>query len=266
MKKIGEFLKDTGKRLVSWFFMTFGIIVLWGYIIDFIKTHSVGNLHGRVGYFILMVFSAIGTPIHECAHWLGCKLFGFRVYDVALFRPRGALYDGVLGYVSFSYEYDNVLDLLGCTVTAMAPILIGVPIMFLIIRIAFPEAYKEIGECAEKAAKKGKKSWLSFLGSFAKGYYYGLFDLKGWGVLRGILVTYALISISMHMTLSLADIKVALLGMWVIALAYLIFAIVTAILKKEYKTSVLKVGSFISGIMSVGVFFNLIMFVISLIL
>lgn len=266
MDKIGAFLKDTGKRLVSWFFMTFGIVVLWGFIIDWLKGRSLSNLHGKAGYFLWMFFSAVGTPLHEGAHWLGCKLFGFNVYDVVLFRPRGAMHDGILGYVSFTYEQDSILNMLGCTITAMAPLFIGIPLMFLVLKAFFPEADKEINSCVEKAAQKGKKGWVSYIGSFAKGYYYGLFDLKGWGVLRGIIVTYVLISISMHMTLSPADISVAFFGMWVIALLYLLFAIITAILKKEYKESVLKAASFISGVMSVGVFFNLIVFLITYVL
>lgn len=263
MEKIGTFLKDMGLRFISWLFMTFGLIAVWGWVLSTVTEHAIKNLHGRLGYYILMFFSIVGTPLHELSHWLGCKLFGFRIYDVDLFRPRAAMYDGVLGYVSFIYDKDNIWQQFGCTFTAMAPLVFGTIVMFLILRFAFPEAKKEIDECIAKAKEKGKSGWLSYFASFAKGYYYGLFDLKGWGVLRGILVTYVLISISMSMTLSFADIRVALTGIWIIAAAYLIFAIITAIRKTEYKEKVKKVGSFISCILSVGLFFNLIMFILT---
>lgn len=65
----------------------------------------------------------VGTPVHELSHFLACILFGLRVDDVALYRPRAE--SGVLGYVYFSYNPRSWVHTLGCAVQGVAPLLLS---------------------------------------------------------------------------------------------------------------------------------------------
>lgn len=74
-------------------------------------------------WLIYRATGLVGTPVHELSHLLACVLFGLRVDEVALYRPRAE--SGVLGYVYFSYNPRSWVHALGCAVQGVAPLLLS---------------------------------------------------------------------------------------------------------------------------------------------
>ena len=77
---------------------------------------------------------------------------------------------------------------------------------------------------------------------------------------------YIVCSIAMHMTLSPADIRSALPGLKALFGLYLIHAIVTALIGRDYVERLAKTAAFIASLLSIGLMADLVMLVISIIL
>ena len=88
--------------------------------------------------------------------------------------------------------------------------------------------------------------------------------LRKWAILRGILCLYLVTSIAMHMTCSGQDITNSVKGFGIVALIYLIYAIITAAIGNEYLKRSLRVGGFIASLLSIGLIADGIMLLITL--
>ena len=91
-----------------------------------------------------------------------------------------------------------------------------------------------------------------------------MFSLRKWGILRGVLCLYLVMSVSMHMTISTADFNSAAFGFGVVALIYLIYSVITAAIGNDYVMPALKRGGFIASLLSIGLIADGIMLLVSL--
>ena len=256
------------KGLLALLASTLGVFVLFGFILGFLEGHINSKLCNSFGSGAVLITSIIGTPIHEISHWIGCLLFGFKVSDVKLLRPVAYKTDGVLGYVTYSYSTENIWQNIGCVFTGMAPMIFGIVFIYIVIRLVTPEIYKEIRNRLETACLKAGKSIRIFpcCMSVFTGFVSGLFKLRKWGILRGIICCYAVMSISMHMTMSSADISNALTGIIPLIIIYIAVALILTVFRTNITQKSLKIGAFLSAALSVGVVFDLLLLLILVIL
>ena len=216
------------------------------------------------GWWAVVFTGAVGTPVHEIGHWLGCKIFGFRVVDVALFRPFAGRYDGVLGYVTYSYSGQSTWSRIGSFVTGIAPLVFGCVVILLILRFLTPEIYRRIRDRIDTAYKKrGAAKIPSVLWAAVSGFFTGLFSLRRFGIVRGVLCLYLVTSISMHMSLSAADLKGAAAGFIVIIALYLVYGVIATLLKTDYVKHCAHVAASVAAFLSIGLVFSLIMLALS---
>lgn len=78
---------------------------------------------GRFAYYSIHF---IGVVVHESAHYIACRLFGHRVKEVALFKPRA----GSMGYVTHQFKHFSPRAVIGCFFVGFAPLLSGLILQF----------------------------------------------------------------------------------------------------------------------------------------
>lgn len=261
-------MRDILKRSGLAFVCTMGILIGFGLLIGYLEDVTHTRLMTTFGWWAVVFTGLIGTPVHELGHWVGCKLFGFQVTDVALFRPIAGQYDGVLGYVSYRYPVDGLWSKLGCFVTGIAPLIFGGVVILLVLRFLTPEVYRCISERIDQSKKKNSGSaglpgqlWGAF-----SGFWIGLTRLRKGGIVRGILCLYILTSISMHMSLSQADLTGASTGFLLILVLYLLYGVVSWALRTEYQKHCIRAATAVTMFLCIGLAFCLLMLGISMLI
>lgn len=265
LKSVMRGLFSVIKRFFVALLSTLGVATLFGYILERMEALVNNGLYETLGGGTILFTAIIGTPIHEISHWLGCKIFGFQVIDVDLLRPVAYKQDGVLGYVQYAMDKSNIWQRLGCFFVGVAPMIFGGLFILLIIKLLKPEISLNIKEKVSKVSSNGKKPNLFAVGAAAFcGFWKGLFSLKKWGWLRGIICLYLVMSISMHMTISDADIEGAKTGIWIVLAAYGVFALVTAMIGCDYIIPGAKTAAFLSAFFSIGLLADALLLAIAL--
>lgn len=241
------------KRFIVAVASTVGVIALFGYFLDKLEIIVHTKLYSVLGSNSVLFTAIIGTPLHETAHWLGCKLFGFQVHEVQLLRPTAYKEDGILGFVKYSYAQDSFWQRIGCVFVGIAPMIFGSLFILLTIFLLKPEILYNIKDRVSKVDSDNKDNhfFKSLWAAFA-GFWTGLFSLKKWGWLRGIICLYIVCSISMHMTLSSQDIKSSVPGFGAVAIIFLVFAIITALIGTDYIVPGAKTAGFVASFLSIG--------------
>lgn len=247
-------LATIGKRTAGAFGATVGVLIICGLILGLIEGKATSLLQGVFGWGGVVFTGFAGTPIHELGHYLMCKLFGFRVTQVALFRPVAGWADGVLGFVSYVYDPKSLWQQLGCFFVGVAPMILGVAVVLLLLRLLTPEVFRSTRERLDRAVRAGRGP-LQLLGAACAGFFSGLSRLRGWGILRGAACLYLVFSISTHMTLSPADLSGAAVGLAVVALLCLAFGVVTAVMGVEAAPFLKKTATVVAAFFGVGIAF-----------
>lgn len=266
MKSLWNGIFSVIRRFLVALLSTLGVATLFGFILEKMEAIVNSRLFETLGKGTVLFTAIIGTPLHETAHWLGCKLFGFKVLDVELLRPLKYRQDGVLGYVEYSMNPNNLWQKLGSFFVGIAPMILGGIFILIVLRLLKPEIALNIKDKVSSVSKKGEKAGFLAV-SFAAfcGFWKGLFSLKKWGWLRGIICLYIVMSISMHMTISEADVEGAKVGIWIVLAIYGLFALITAMIGCDYIVPGAKTAAFLSAFFSIGLFADALLLVIALI-
>ena len=265
MKTIQKTINEIILRFLAAVLSTLGILFVFGWTLDNLERIIMTRMYRSIGQGAVLVTAAVGTPLHEIAHWLGCKLFGFKVIEVELLRPVAYKTDGVLGYVKYATTGTGWWTKTGMFITGIAPMLLGCIFIILIVKIMIPEVFDSTRKSIGKRETGKSSIFLCWPLAFV-GFWKGMFSLRKWGILRGIVCLYLMMSTAMHMTLSTQDLKGASIGYGVIAILYLIFAIITFCIGTNYKKHSIQTAGFIAMILSIGVISDIVLLLITIIL
>ena len=253
-----EILKNFALQNLS----TIGAILLFGFLIALCNRCFYNNL-GRFGRGICYITGAVGTPVHESSHALMCLLFGHRIEEMRLFQINDE--DGVLGYVSHTYNKRNLYQRIGNFFIGIAPILVISAILFGFAHLLMPEMLSTL---EEKAALD--RAFVSFggffenLGAVLKAFFI---EAKTWQWWVFLFIGSLL---CLHMTLSRADIKSAFSGLIFILILSFLFNIILGFIKLEVLDEctyhIVRAGSIMVSIMLLSLFISLIAVFISFII
>lgn len=248
---------------------TIGVLGAFGLIMEKLEGLIMTKIFVSQGYVGVAATSLIGTPVHEFSHWLMCKLFRFKVVDVELLRLKEFRYDGVLGYVSFEPAGESSLfQTIGTFFIGVAPLLLGSLFIMLIVRILIPEGFKSAGCGLKSTAKTPQHSyffrclWNSFLG-----FWKGLFSRKGvLKIVSNVVGLYMVMSISMHMTLSMQDIKTGMKGFVALLGVYFIVNMWAMFFRTKYVENASRVMALFGMFMSIGLVSDIVVLILVYIL
>ena len=148
----------------------------------------------KIGTMTYVYLTAPGVMVHELSHAFFCLLFGHSITEMQLFSPQE---DGTLGYVSHKYNPRNFFHQIGNFFIGTGPIWGGAALLWLLSCWLLPES-----------VTAGDKSIPLQMLEFMKMF----FTLSFWSSWQGWLWLYLAFTISLHITLSPADLKGALAG------------------------------------------------------
>ncbi len=219
---------------ILWY--TLGIIVICGLVARLCRRLFMRMLSGGVGYYMVIGSGLIGTPVHELSHALMCLLFGHKIAEIKLWTPRST--DGTLGYVSHSWNKKNPYHILGNLFIGIGPILGGMGALTLLLRLCFPGALETYTDAARSVVESGEPGILQGLTLFGEGLRMFPDMVKEamtddavpvWARLLGVI---GLICVSLHIELSLADIKHSLKALPLYGVPVLLCTVICALLNE----------------------------------
>jgi len=183
-------------------------------------------LSGGSSGTVFDVTSIIGTPIHELGHAVMCLLFAHKITSMQLWSPRAE--NGVYGFVEHSYNKKNPWARLGNLFIGIGPLFSGLGIVILMLWLCFPTqwgAYLDSSRALVSAPQADTGELVFAVFSLLIGIFRAFAD--NWILsLLGIIV---ILAVSLHVSLSWADIKSSLCALPVYLIILALFALATAI-------------------------------------
>lgn len=162
------------------------------------------ELLGYCGYHAVLAASIIGTPVHELGHAVMCLLFGHRIDEIVLWQPHS--WDDRLGYVEHSYDPDSLYQRLGNLFIGAGPIFSGMAVLSLLLFFAFPSSWSAYTERLGLLVQENG-SVLRIVAS-GLGLIPDLFaELFGGSLWLRLTALLAMLSVSLHISLSPADLE-----------------------------------------------------------
>ena len=205
--------------------LTLGTVIVCGLAVR-LCANAFSRLLGTGADRIFDVTAAIGTPIHELGHALMCPLFCHKIQKIRLWSPTAR--NGAYGFVEHSYSKKNAWARLGNLFIGIGPILSGLGVVALTLRLCFAGAWSDYllatrafsmeGDHARELVASVLQLLLSVVGSIGDVWW------------RGVLGIAVILSVCLHISLSWADVKSSLNALPILlALTAILAAITSAI-------------------------------------
>lgn len=205
--------------------LTLGALVACGFAVRLFAT-LFSRLLGHKSEAVFDLTSVIGTPVHELGHAAMCLLFCHRITDICLWSPSAK--NGVYGYVEHSYNRKNPWARLGNLFIGFGPIFSGLGITVLALWLCFPTQWSEYLTASQALTQNGAtakeitQGVLSLICSIPQAFS------TDW--LRATLGLIVILPISLHISLSWADVKGSASAMPFYVALTVLFATVTMLL------------------------------------
>ena len=242
-----------------------GMIILVGFILGFLREHSIENFQKSFGWKAVAITAIIGVPIHEISHAIFCFLFGHKITKVVLIQKRDE--NGVLGYVKHAYNPNSVYQQIGNFFIGTAPIFGGISSIIALMYTIIPKTYNEFITISINNLHITKINYAALNGILNS--YIDLikiiFSIKNFTNPYFILFLFLAICISSHISLSSADIKGASKGLFIIFLIILGLNAL-GISRFVMAEDILKYNIVLIGFLIVSLIFSSITYLISLLL
>ena len=193
-----------------WYFLKIALypiaaIVICGFVVWACQLLFV-KLLGHGGYKAVLVSSIVGTPIHELGHAIMCLIFGHRIQRMVLWQPQTD--DGQLGYVQHSYNPSNLYHKLGNLFIGTGPIFSGMAVLCLLLYFAFPGTWNAYtATVLPLVARNAPLTQMLSAGLQIIPNMIGEFGSSSVAIWWQILAVLGMLSVSLHINLSPADIK-----------------------------------------------------------
>ncbi len=184
-------------------------------------------LSGSGSGAVFDVTAIIGTPVHELGHAIMCLLFGHKITGMKLWSPSAE--NGVYGYVEHSYNRRNPWARLGNLFIGVGPLFSGLGMVVLMLFLCFPAQWSDYLALSAELASDGRSVGDLFLGIFS--LFASIPDAFRTEPFRAIMGLLVILPVSLHISLSWADIKGAASSMPLYIGLVAVFGLVTSLLK-----------------------------------
>ena len=200
------------KTCLDTIYMT-GMIVFVGFILGFLRNHSIENFQRSFGWKAVAITAIIGVPIHELSHAILCVVFRHKISKLVLLQKKDE--NGILGYVSHAYNPNSIYQQTGNFFIGIAPIFGGISAIIALMYTIIPKTYNQfinISMVNVNITKINSVSLNGILNSYVD-LIKIIFSETNFSNPYFILFLFLAICISSHISLSSADIKGASKGL-----------------------------------------------------
>ncbi|MBX4262883.1 DUF3267 domain-containing protein [Clostridium estertheticum] len=252
------------KTCLDTIYMT-GMIILVGFILGFLRNHSIENFQRNFGWKAVAITAIIGVPIHELSHAILCLVFRHKISKLVLLQRKDE--NGVLGYVNHAYNPNSIYQQTGNFFIGIAPIFGGISAIIALMYTIIPKTYNQfisISMVNINITKINSVSLNGILNSYID-LIKIIFSVTNFSNPYFILFLFLAICISSHISLSSADIKGASKGL--IVIFFIVLALnVFGFSKFVMAQGLLKYNIILIGFLIVSLIFSGITYLVSLLL
>lgn len=249
----------------------FGVYIVFGFIMNFVERLNTQLIYGTVGYIGIVITGFVGTVVHEFSHFILCRLFRHQVIEVAWFRPIEGMKDGVLGYVSHSYDKGSIYQQIGNFFIGIAPILVGSLIVMLLYQLFLPKSAKAFRERMNTNLRKATAAFnlggiIILLIQQTGALLTSLFNKENMKKPFFWIFLFVTYSITSHMSLSFADLEGAMAGLIVLLGIVAVISFVLALFQVPFRkcaSVLIRYNAFVISIFSIGLSFSVVMLLIT---
>lgn len=257
---------------ITFTIMTFFI---FGSIFNVIERYNNKFIYSAFGRAGLIITAAIGTIIHELSHMIMCFIFRHKIKEVKLFRPFESIHDGLLGYVSHSYNKKSLYQNMGNFFIGIAPLIGGTLSIVLIFKLILPDTYVSIKSFIDIGLYTSNLESLNivgFINLISKDVFeFIVYVFKDIDIIsiRFFIFIFLMYSISSHMSLSYEDFKNSFSGLGALIVLNFIISILF-MLFNAYDSGIERIlieyNVIMILLMLLGLFFSLITLGISFVI
>ena len=225
-----EYLLSVLMATLTQVLILFGPSIILAMTMHFVSTGCQNLGYKLMGSRIFLgVFGWLGTAVHELGHALFAIMFLHKIKEMKLFSPEAK--NGNLGYVSHTWNSSNPFQTAGNFFIGIGPILMGSIMLFFITYLLFFTSTTSIVNIPMTTESFSDfNAFSSLVADIGKGipkYFAFIFDGPDSSWWKIILFLYLVFSIGSSISLSLPDIKGALMGFLVFVILLLLFNLLT---------------------------------------
>ena len=213
-------------------------VVACGLLVGFCERLFVGMLGQGMGRGVVIGTSLIGTPVHEWSHALMCVIFGHKIQKIVLWQPCSE--DGTLGYVTHSFNTRNVYQRLGNLFIGVGPVFGGMGVLLLCMLWGFPQTIHAYFDAVGGMIGAGNGGIGAILleGVYMIPHMIEEFSSDAVPVWGRIIALVVMLSVSLHINLSLSDIKGALSAVPLYLLLLVVPTVIISLIGTDAMTTV----------------------------
>ena len=242
--------------------LTLGVMVVCG-LVAWAARKTFMFFVGDSAKIVLFASSVVGTPVHEFGHALMCVPFAHRITDMKLLQfPKGR--SRTLGYVEHSYNHKNPWAVFGDLFISFGPIFSGMGVMVLVLMLCFPVQWNSYLESAKQMVASGAS--IQEMSTIVFSLLFSLFSRFQEDAVRSIVGILIILSVSQHITLSVADLRGCFKALLMYTGIVAVFAGVTLLLglQGNIVNALMQVNLPLLSIFCVAIAFSLVWVVIAL--
>ncbi len=201
---------------------TFGVMGVCALVIEQCHRACFSLLGRRIGRAFWYATALPGAPVHEVGHAVMCLLFAHRIEELHLLPRRGSP-----ARVEHSYHRRNPWAAMGTVWIGLGPLFSCLAVMLAVLYFLFPQTLLSYNAAVDALQQNGSLPF-SEIARHTGTMVISLVSESTSPLWLRLLGWYLLLSMSLHVRLSVADLRGMIPGLpWIAALAALIATPIT---------------------------------------